>query len=105
MSSLSNSIRIQPGLTGKSMPTDTTAELKRALRQKEREVELLHHISQTVFSTLDLDEVLKEIIEVVVEVTKGDSCLLYLLNGEKDEFVLKASKNPHPRIIGRIKVR
>src|SRR5688572_6189489 len=69
------------------------------------ELQILHQISHTIGSTLDLDEVLRQIIELVVEVTRGDSCLLYLLDEKEDFLILRASKNPHPRLIGRIAVK
>jgi GAF domain-containing protein len=70
-----------------------------------QELRILHQISHTISCTLDLDEVLRQIIELVIEVTKGDSCLLYLLDNTGDFLTLRASKNPHPRLIGKIAVK
>lgn len=70
-----------------------------------QELQILHHISRSISCTLDLDQVLREIIELVVDVTHGDSCLLYLLDEPGDFLILRASKNPHPRLIGRIAVK
>ena len=78
--------------------------LDQALREKTREVELLHRISESISSTLDLESVLKHIVDVVVEVTKADACLLYLLSDSREELILRASKNPHPKLIGRITI-
>ena len=80
-------------------------QLRSALRLKDREVTVLHQISQAISGNLNLADVLHEIVDLVTHVTKGDSCLLYLLDSTREELVLRASKNPHPRIIGRIKVR
>jgi len=77
-------------------------DVKVVLRERTREVEVLHRISESISSTLDLGSVLKHIVEVVVEVTKADSCLLYLISANRDELVLSASKNPHPKLIGRV---
>ena len=82
----------------------TLEELKHVLRERTKEVEILHKISQSINGTLDLESVLKHIVEVVVEVTKADACLLYLLSDRRDELVLRASKNPHPKLIGRISI-
>ena len=82
----------------------TTEELKQQLRERTREVHILHRISESISSTLELEAVLKHIVEVVVEVTKADACLLYLISANKDELILRASKNPHPRLIGRISI-
>ena len=80
----------------------TTAE--RALREKTREVEVLHKISDSISSTLDLEAVLSHIVDIVTDVTKGDACLLYLLSDSREELILRASKNPHPKLIGRITI-
>lgn len=77
-------------------------QLERALREKTREAEILHRISDSITNTLDLEAVLAHIVEVVDEVTNADSCLLYLLSDARDELILRASKNPHPKLIGRI---
>ncbi len=82
----------------------TTDELKQRMRERTREVQILHRISESISSSLEQEIVLKQIVEVVVEVTKADACLLYLLSEEKDELILRASKNPHPRLIGRISI-
>lgn len=80
-------------------------DIQKTLDLAGHELKILHEISHTISSTLDLDEVLHLIIDLVVQVTKGDSCLLYLLD-EKEEFlILQASKNPHPRLIGKIAVK
>lgn len=78
--------------------------VQQALREKTREVEILHRISDSISNTLDLEAVLRHIVDVVVEVTNADACLLYLLSDTKDELVLRASKNPHPKLIGRITI-
>ena len=82
--------------------TPSLAQLEQSLREKMREVDVLHRITDSISNTLDLEAVLKHIVEVVVEVTKADACLLYLLSEGRDELILRASKNPHPKLIGRI---
>lgn len=82
----------------------SAAQLEQALREKTREVDVLHRISESITNTLDLESVLRHIVDVVVEVTKADACLLYLLSDRKDELILRASKNPHPKLIGRITI-
>jgi len=70
-----------------------------------QELRILHQISQFISSTLDLDQVLRQIVELVIDVTHGDACLIYLLDQTGDNLVLRASKNPHPRLIGKIAMR
>ena len=98
---MSNDARARRGKIGKP-PTESA--LSRLLREKSREAEILHHISETVSGNLDLDAVLRDIMEIAEQVTKADSCLIYLLNSHRDELVLRASKNPHPKLIGRIRL-
>ncbi len=74
------------------------------MREKTREVDVLHRITESITNTLDLESVLKHIVDVVVEVTKADACLLYLLSDGREELILRASKNPHPKLIGRITI-
>lgn len=82
----------------------SAAQLEQALREKTREVDVLHRISASISNTLELEAVLKHIVDVVVEVTRADACLLYLLSHGRDELILRASKNPHPKLIGRITI-
>ncbi len=70
----------------------------------EDELKVLRLISETVSSSLELNQVLNRIVEVVIQVTSGDSCFLYLLNREDGELILRASKNPHSGILGKIKL-
>ena len=84
--------------------TPSVAQLQQALREKTREADVLHRISASISNQLDLEAILKHIVEVVVEVTKADACLLYLLSDSQDELILRASKNPHPKLIGRITI-
>ena len=86
----------------KATPRRSPKDLKVALRERTREVEVLHRISESIGGTLELESVLNHIVDVVVEVTKADACLLYLVSIHRDAIVLRASKNPHPKLIGRI---
>ena len=89
---------------GARKPHASPNGVEQALRQKTREVDVLHRISESISSSLDLETVLRHIVEVVVEVTKADACLLYLLSESRAELILRASKNPHPKLIGRITI-
>lgn len=79
-------------------------QTKVLLREKTRELDLLRQISETISCNLDLDQVLKQIIEIVVQVTRADACFLYLYNHRNKELTLKASQNPHPKLIGRVRL-
>lgn len=79
--------------------------MRQSLDLAGRELGILYKISQSISCRLDLDEVLREIIDLVVEVTRGDSCLVYLLDDAGQSLVLRASKIPHRRMIGNISLK
>jgi len=69
------------------------------------QVALLHHISNVVSSGLDLEDILRELIRLAVEVTNCDACLVYLVDQSSNEVVLRASQLPHDREIGNIRLK
>ena len=50
-----------------------------------------------------LEQVLAEVVDFTTSVLKCDSCFVYVL--ENDELVLRASKNPHPEAVNRLKLK
>ena len=69
------------------------------------QVELLHQISNIVSSNVTLEKMLQELIGLAVEVTDCDACLVYLLDRNRKEIVLRASQLPHTREIGHIRMK
>lgn len=69
------------------------------------QVELLHRISNIVSSELSLDEMLGEIVGLTVQVTGCDACLVYLIERETNEIVLRASQVPHQVDLGNIRMK
>lgn len=67
----------------------------------QKELAFLYRVTRTVHS-LELEEVLKEIVRVADEATQGDSVLIYLLDAGKNQLVLRASKNPHAELMQKI---
>lgn len=65
------------------------------------ELDLLHNIG-TRMASGELHEVVDRVVEFVTGVVKCDSCLVYLLEG--NDLVLRASKNPHPDVVDRLKL-
>jgi signal transduction protein with GAF and PtsI domain len=63
---------------------------------------LLHRISSIVSSEISLDEMLGEIVGLTVQVTACDACLVYLIERESGEIVLRASQMPHQVDLGNI---
>ncbi|MBV8573058.1 MAG: ANTAR domain-containing protein [Acidobacteriaceae bacterium] len=68
-------------------------------------VGLLHRISNIVSSELSLDEMLGEIVGLTVQVTDCDACLVYLIERETNEIVLRASQVPHQGDLGNIRLK
>ncbi|HYZ86373.1 MAG TPA: GAF domain-containing protein [Bryobacteraceae bacterium] len=66
---------------------------------------LLHRVSSIVASELSLDEMLGEIIGLTVQVTQCDACLVYLLEEESGEIVLRASQVPHAADLGNLRMK
>jgi uroporphyrinogen-III synthase len=68
-------------------------------------VGLLHRVSGIVSSELSLDEMLGEIVGLTVQVTNCDACLVYLIEREANEIVLRASQVPHQSDLGNIRLK
>jgi uroporphyrinogen-III synthase len=66
-------------------------------------VDLLHEIGGRLATAGDFHEVLDRVVEFAAVLVKCDSCLIYVLEGE--ELVLRASKNAHPNVVDRLKLR
>src|SRR5689334_25388841 len=69
------------------------------------QVALLHRISNIVSSEISLDEMLGEIVGLTVQVTDCDACLVYLIEHESNEMVLRASQVPHQADLGNIRLK
>lgn len=87
---------------GRPRPIGGEIETKAVI---EKVIETLNEIAWVVGSTVELDEVLAKIVRVVVKVTGGDACLLYLYNEEKNELRLKASNTTDPGTMEKIRMK
>ena len=65
-------------------------------------VDLLHAIGSRMAAADPLHEVLDKIVEFISSLIPCDSCFIYVLEG--DELVLRASKNPHPGVVDRLRI-
>jgi signal transduction protein with GAF and PtsI domain len=68
-------------------------------------VSLFHRISSIVSSNLSLEEMLGEIVGLTVQVTECDACLVYLMDHEENEIVLRASQVPHAAALGELRMK
>jgi uroporphyrinogen-III synthase len=73
------------------------------LSAEESHVEVFHEIGTRLSTADGFHEVLNRVVEFASALVKCDSCLVYAL--EEDELVLRASKNPHPEVVDRLKLR
>jgi len=67
------------------------------------DVDFVHRVARRIAAADPLHEVLDQIVAFVSSVVKCDSCFVFAL--ERDELVLRASMNPHPEAIDRLKLR
>jgi two-component system, response regulator PdtaR len=58
-----------------------------------------------VSSNLSLEEMLGEILGLTVQVTGCDACLVYLIDHEANEMVLRASQVPHAADLGELRIK
>jgi two-component system, response regulator PdtaR len=66
---------------------------------------LLHRTSRIVSSGLTLRQMLQELVDLVVEVTACDACLVYLPDAATGDVVLEASQLPHAAEIGALRMK
>jgi uroporphyrinogen-III synthase len=74
------------------------------IKNLKAELKLLYFIAQSIHS-LDIDVLLKEIVDIASKITHADSCFVYILDKSEEELVLRASKNPHGKLLTRVKMK
>lgn len=67
------------------------------------EVTLLRRVAGRMSGALPLEAVLRELVDFATSVVNCDSCFIYVL--EDKELVLRASKNHHPHLVGRLRIK
>jgi two-component system, response regulator PdtaR len=68
-------------------------------------INVLHRVSRIVSSELSLDEMLGEIVGLAARSTACDACLVYLVEFDTGEFVLRASQVPHAADLGNLRMK
>jgi signal transduction protein with GAF and PtsI domain len=71
----------------------------------ESQIAILHRISSIVSSDLTLDNMLRELVGLTLQVAACDACLVYLVDHSSGEIVLSASQLPHDAEIGKIRLK
>ena len=69
------------------------------------QVALLHRISNIVSSGLDLEKILRELVDMIMTASDADACLVYLVEPATEEVVLRASHLPHTAEIGNLRLK
>lgn len=74
-------------------------ELANALRQRNRELQLLNHASRDLNSTLALDKVLQIMLEEIRRLLNVDACSVWLLDADTQELVCHQVTDPQGNIV------
>jgi signal transduction histidine kinase len=69
------------------------------------EYRLLLQVIETISSTLDLDEVLRQTVDLVLAATRGDACFLHLWDPEREVLELRAASDGFRHAVGRVTLR
>jgi signal transduction protein with GAF and PtsI domain len=78
-------------------------ELEARLERVEQQLRLFQRVSRLMTRDMQLDDVLHEIVELIRDFLKSDSCLIYLT--EDDQLVLSATSDPDQRNVGKVRLR
>jgi len=68
-------------------------------------VSIFHQASSILSSDLSLDEMLGEVIGLAVQIAACDACLVYLIDHDSNEVVLRASQVPHAGSLGSLRLK
>jgi GAF domain-containing protein len=71
-----------------------------ALSRARLENETLYAVIKTVSSSLDLDRVLRGIVDIVTDATSSHACFIYFVQGER--LVLRAASPRYSRFVGEV---
>ena len=70
-----------------------------------QEIKILRRIVEITNSSLDLNRILGEMVNVVNDMTHADSVFIYLFDEKKRYLVLMASKIPHQKELGSLNLK
>jgi len=70
---------------------------------KDFDVTSLHQLATGIASAAPLRDVLEHVLEFAISTVQCDSCFIYVL--EESELILRASKNAHPDLVDRLKLK
>lgn len=65
----------------------------------------LHHITRAASESLQLDEMLTTVVQVVAEAVGTDACSVFLFDSYSDTLMLRATHGLNPAAVGRVVIR
>ena len=83
--------------------TEDLTDKSRTSSFDEGSIDWLEDVENHVAAGCPLPEILRRIVDCASALVSCDSCFIYVL--ERDELVLRASKNPRTRAVNRLKLR
>ncbi|MDH7601393.1 MAG: GAF domain-containing protein [Armatimonadota bacterium] len=81
------------------------ADLEKRIAEATLEADALREIGQAIGSMLNIDEMLRQVAEIVVKVTGTDLCLIYLLDETGKELVLRGASGDTKNVVGKIRLK
>ncbi len=82
-----------------------TTKIKKLNISQAQEIKVLRNVVEITNSGLDLKVILKDVVEVVNDMTKADSVFIYLFDERRKHLVLMASKTPHKEELGKVNLK
>lgn len=70
-----------------------------------QELTVLRRIVEITNSAIDLKLILREVVDVVNDMTKADSVFIYLFDEKRKHLILMASKTPHKKELGKVNLK
>jgi signal transduction protein with GAF and PtsI domain len=86
------------------MQRKLSAKIKPGISQEE-ELNILRRIVDITSADIDLTRILKEIVKIVNDMMMADSVFIYLFDEKKMYLTLRASKTPHKKELGAIRLK
>ena len=80
-------------------------DLEKRIAEKNLEADALREIGQAIGSMLNIDEMLKNVAEIVANVTGTDLCLIYLLNDRGNELILRGASGLTKDMVGKVRLK
>jgi GAF domain-containing protein len=87
---------------GLRLTLQSVAEAGNALRRARQENDTLYAVIKTVSSSLDLDRVLRGIVDIATDATGCHACFIYFLEAER--LVLRAASPRYSRLVGQLEL-